>query len=208
VPATGGARGWGAGALVGLAVLLMVVAGAAALLFAGGDDGERTAGSGGREPTATAEATAKPEKTAKADKTPTAEPTATATAEPTATATAEPTAAPGNNGNGNGGNGGGGGGKKLGNDAAALQLQAYNFNEAGRPADALPYARRAVQLCEGSTAVSPCAYALYEYARALRGTGDPEAAIQVLEERQQRFPGDQAETVQAELDAARADAGG
>ena len=48
--------------------------------------------------------------------------------------------------------------------------------------------QKAVKRCEGSTAVSPCAYALFEYAKALRLTGNPQAAIAVLEERKQRFP--------------------
>jgi hypothetical protein len=64
-----------------------------------------------------------------------------------------------------------------------------------------------VRLCQGSTEVSPCAYALFEYARALRGTRDPAAAVQVLEERLQRFPDDQRATVEKELEAARAEAG-
>ena len=74
---------------------------------------------------------------------------------------------------------------------AALQLRAFELNNAGDPQQALPFAQKAVQLCEGSDAVSPCAYALYEYAKALRLTGDPTAAIAALEERKQRFPGNQ-----------------
>ena len=61
--------------------------------------------------------------------------------------------------------------------------------------------------CAGSTAVSPCAYALFEYAKALRLTGDPASAVAVLEERIQRFPDNQPGTVQAELQRARAAAG-
>jgi hypothetical protein len=55
--------------------------------------------------------------------------------------------------------------------------------------------------------VSPCAYALYEYARALRLTGDPSGAIAALEERKRRFPGDQAKAVERELALARKAAG-
>jgi hypothetical protein len=89
-----------------------------------------------------------------------------------------------------------------GNDAVALQRQAFELNNAGQPEQALPVARKAVELCKGSSQVSPCAYALYEYARALRLTGDPQAAIDVLHERQQRFPNDQPKAVDKEIKAA------
>ena len=69
------------------------------------------------------------------------------------------------------------------------------------------YAQKAVELCQGSDAVDPCAYALYEYARALRMTGDPEGAIAALEERKQRFPDDQPDAVERELALAREAAG-
>ena len=69
-------------------------------------------------------------------------------------------------------------------------------------------AQRAVQLCQGSTQVNPCAYALFEYARSLRLTGDAQQAVSVLEERLQRFPDDQRSTVQAELRRARRDLNG
>ena len=95
-----------------------------------------------------------------------------------------------------------------GNDPAALQLEAFRLNQAGQGEQALPIAARAVELCTGSTAVNPCAYALFEYARALRMTGDPERAIAVLEERKQRFPDDQPAAVEAELQRARAAVGG
>jgi eukaryotic-like serine/threonine-protein kinase len=182
----------GPAALIALAALLLVVAGAVALM-SGGDGDPRT------EPRSTPEPTA----TASPDETQESEP------EPTATATAVPTEDPSppdegpNNGNGKG-KGQGQGSAATGDDAAALQLQAYNLNQAGQPEQALPLAQRAVELCEGSTAVSPCAYALFEYARALRMTGDPESAIAVLEERQQRFPDDQPEAVESELQRARA----
>ncbi|HWT23578.1 MAG TPA: tetratricopeptide repeat protein, partial [Solirubrobacteraceae bacterium] len=123
------------------------------------------------------------------------EPTPEATPEPTP----EPTATP---------SGGGGGGGASGGNPAALQVQAFNLNNQGRYAEALPVAQRAVELCQGSTQVSPCAYALYEYARALRLTGDPQQAVAVLEERLQRFPDDQRATVEAELRRARRAAAG
>jgi tRNA A-37 threonylcarbamoyl transferase component Bud32 len=184
----GSRRGWGAGALIALAALLLIAAGAAALMTGGGDD-----------PPARDEprASATPQETATPDEsTPTPEPTA----EPTASATAEPQAEKPD--------------KKpkkrngaAGDDPAQLQLQAYELNDAGQPQQALPLARKAVQLCEGSTDVNPCAYALFEYAKALRLTGDPQGAIAALEERKQRFPDNQPGAVDKELALAREAAG-
>ena len=94
-----------------------------------------------------------------------------------------------------------------GDDPAALQLQAFNLNNAGQPEQALPLAQKAVELCAGSTAVSPCAFALYEHARALLATGDPGGAIAALEERKQRFPDNQPGAVEKLLAAARKAAG-
>ena len=94
-----------------------------------------------------------------------------------------------------------------GDDPSALQLRAFELNNAGDPQQALAFAQKAVQLCQGSDAVSPCAYALYEYAKALRLTGDPTAAIAALEERKQRFPGNQPDAVEKELALAREAAG-
>ena len=200
----GGRPGRGAGPLIALAAAVLLIAAAALLLTrGGGDDGSPNPAA---DSTPTPDATAKPEKTAKPDKTATPEPTPEETATPAPTPEATATPEPANNGNGNGN--GNGRLKKLGNDPAALQLEAYNRNQAGDPAGALPYAQRAVELCQGSGEVSPCAYALFEYARALRGTGDSATAVQVLEERLQRFPDDQRATVEQELKEARAEAGG
>ncbi len=192
-PARAGAaprRGWGAGAVVALAALLLVVAGAIALL-SGGDD-------------------PKPDGNARQQQTPTATPDATRTPEETATPSPEPTetAAPAPEEQPDSGKAKGKEKKSSvsGDDPAALQVQAFNLNNAGQSQDALPYARKAVQLCEGSTEIT-CAYALFEYARALRMTGDPEGAIAALEERQQRFPDDQPAAVEQELQRARAAAG-
>jgi serine/threonine-protein kinase len=186
-------RGFGAGALIALAALLLIVAGAVALTTGGDDDPGQTAE---REPTATATAT--PDATRTPEETATAEPTAEATPEPTAEATPEPTPEPD---------------EKVktgvpGNDPTQLQLQAFELNNAGDHEQALKYAEKAVRRCEGSTAVSPCAYALFEYAKALRLTGNPQAAIAALEERQQRFPDNQPAAVEQELALAREAAGG
>jgi serine/threonine-protein kinase len=182
-------RGWGAGAVVALAALLLVVAGAVALVSGGGDP--------------------EPGGTARQQQTPTATPEATSTpAEETPTATPEP-AAPSQDGT-PGKSKAKGKDKKsaaAGEDPAALQVQAFNLNNAGKPQDALPYAQKAVELCKGSDAVDPCAYALFEYARALRMTGDPQGAIAALEERMQRFAGDQPQAVERELALAHEAAG-
>ena len=55
--------------------------------------------------------------------------------------------------------------------------------------------------------MSPCGYALFELAKAQRGSGDPKSAIKTLEERQRRYPTDQKAAVDAELKKAKADAG-
>jgi eukaryotic-like serine/threonine-protein kinase len=193
-------RGWGAGALVAIAALLLVAAGAVALLTR--DDGSppRDDQTAQREPdrTSTPDATQTPDATKTPKPTPTEAPataTPTATPEPTQTPPPEDQSRP---------QGGGQGG---GNDPSALQLRAFQLNNAGDPQQALKFARKAVTLCEGSDAVSPCAYALYEYARALRLSGDPAGAIPVLEERMRRFPDNQRGTVEQELARAREAAG-
>jgi hypothetical protein len=190
-------RGWGVGALLGLAALLLLVAGAVALMSGGGDDPGTERGARD-EP----RATATPGETATPEQTETATPDATA--EPPPPEEQQP-------GNGNGKGKGKGKEKKsdevAGGDAGALQLQAYELNNSGRPDEALGYAEQAVELCKGSNAVSPCAYALFEYARALRMTGKPDEAIKVLEERQERFPDDQPDAVERELALAREAAG-
>jgi serine/threonine protein kinase len=191
-------RSWGAGAWIALAALLLVVAGAVALVTSGGDDDPQGDPTAQREPerTRTPDATSTPTATPTAEE-PTATPTPTPTQEPTQTPapTEEPkkpkkdkAAAPGN-------------------DPTALQLQAFELNNAGDHQQALVFAQKAVQLCEGSDAVSPCAYALFEYAKALRLTGNPTAAIAALEERKQRFPGNQPGEVEKELALAREAAG-
>jgi tetratricopeptide (TPR) repeat protein len=189
-------RGWGAGALVALAALLLVVAGGFALLTMGDDPNDDPTAQREPQPTATAEATRTAEET----------PTATATEEPTATATPSPTEQPAQTGPP----------EKPekekeekpdkdapGNDPTALQLQAFELNNAGDPEQALAYAQKAVRLCEGSNAVDPCAYALFEYAKALRLTGNSAEAIAALEERKQRFPDNQPGAVEEELALAR-----
>ena len=176
-------RGWSLGALVAVAALLLLVAGAVALMSGGDDPG--TQQSAGDEPTATAT----PERTAT--------PEATATEEPTAEPTEEPTQEP--TPEGDRGAAGRGGRRRRRAPAPGIRAQPGRRPRAG----ALPVAARAVELCQGSNELSPCAYALFEYARALRLTGDPQSAIAVLEERKQRFPGDQPQAINEELRLAR-----
>ncbi len=182
-------------ALIAVAALLLVAAGAVALISTGSDDPKAKQ---------TAEPSGTPDKTSTPDATKTPKPTATpetaATAAPAASATPaaskpkkpkQPQQPPG----------------VTGTDPAALQLQAFNLNNAGQPAQALPYAQRAVELCGDSTDVR-CAYALYEYAKALLGTGDSNGAIAALEERKRRFPDNQPGAVEQLLAAAREAGGG
>ncbi len=189
----------GAFLVVALVALVALCGGAAALLLGGGDDGSGGREQAQREParTATPDATRTREPTPEPTKT--AEPTATATPTPTPTPTPSPTPEPTEEPS----TGGGG----SGNDPTALQLRAFELNNSGDAGQALTFARKAVRLCEGSSAVDPCAYALFEYARALRLSGDPQGAIAALQERQQRFPDNQPGAVAQELARARADAG-
>jgi serine/threonine protein kinase len=181
--------GPGAGAIAAGVVGLLLLAVLAFALLGGGDGGD---GDGGQ--------TAKKTATPQAEKKETATPTATAqkTAEPTATPTATPTETPDEPA----------GNEPAGNNPSQLQLQAFNLNKAGKSEEALLVAQKAVRLgCKGNASVSPCGYALFELAKAQRGTGDPAAAVKTLEERLQRFPDDQRASVEAELKKAKADAG-
>jgi eukaryotic-like serine/threonine-protein kinase len=174
--------GPGAGVLVaGLLAVLAAAVLAFALLSGGDGNGERSPSRSTPTPQAT-----------KATATPTAEQTQTTT--PTATATPTPAQPAGN--------------EPAGKNARKLQLQAFDLNNAGRSEEALPVAQKAVKLgCKGSAPVNPCGYALFELARAQRGSGDPEGAIKTLEERQRRYPGDQKAAVDTEMNRAKQDAG-
>ena len=184
-------RGPGRGLWLALALgaALLAIVLAASALSGGDEDGERTAG-GNAEPTATATATPTAEKTA--------EPT------PTAAATQEPApVTPQGSGNGKGK----AKGKAKKGDPSALNAQGFALMNQGNYEGAIEPLQQAVDNCEGSTAVDPCAYALYNLGASLRRAGRPEEAIPVLEERLERFGSNQRATVQKELDAAKADAG-
>jgi serine/threonine protein kinase len=184
VPAPG-ARSGGPGrgtALAALAGVLLLAILALVLLGGGGgsDKGDRTAGSPSNSKSYST-------------------PTPTAKAKPTSTPAALQTPAPAPVPAGS---------EPPGNDPRQLQSQAFDLNKAGKPGEALPFAKKAVRLCEGSTDVDPCGYALFEYAKALRLTGNPQEAVTVLQERLRRFPDNQRSTVEAELAEAQAAAGG
>ncbi len=87
-----------------------------------------------------------------------------------------------------------------------LSTQGYLLTQDGRAAEALPMLEQAVALFPPDSTELEYAYALFNYAQALRLTGNPEAAIPLLEKRLS-FSDNQRSTVEAELEAARAAAG-
>ncbi len=186
-----------------LAALLGLVALGAIVIASGGgggDDGDQAA----QTRTEPREA----ERTPEATKEPTAEPTAEATAEPTAEATPTPTPTPTPTAEaGSGGSGSGSGGAPDEGAARRLNDDGFSRLRAGDAAGAVGPLQQAYQACQGSTAVDPCAYTLFNYARALRLSGNPAQAVPILEERKRRFPADQPGEVNAELARARAAAG-
>jgi tetratricopeptide (TPR) repeat protein/predicted Ser/Thr protein kinase len=89
-----------------------------------------------------------------------------------------------------------------GTAGSQLNDEGYSLIQQGRYAEAIPVLRTAVaSFGEGTTDIN-FAYALFNLGHALRMAGHPEEAIPILEQRLE-IP-DQTETVQAELDAARA----
>jgi serine/threonine-protein kinase len=175
------------------ALLLLAVAGFALLGGNGGDPAKRHVATKPKHTaTPTPKATAKPKHTATPTATSTATPTPTPT--PTATARATPTATP----------------TKAPAPASAgpsaLERQGHSLLAAGRAQDAVPVLARAVAACRSSTAVDPCAYAMYDYADALVRSGRPADAIPVLQERLRRFH-NQDGTVRALLAKAQQAAG-
>jgi eukaryotic-like serine/threonine-protein kinase len=181
--------GPGTGALLAAVVAALVIVVIGVLLLRGGSGNDDSGNQASDRSTPTATATPKQEKE---KETPTATPEKTETPEPTPTATQTPAPAAG---------------KPKGN-AADLQLQAYNLNNAGKSQEALPVAQEAVKKgCKGNAPVSPCGYALYELARAQLATGDAQGAIQSLETRLDRYPDDQRGEVESLLNRAKRQAG-
>ena len=90
-------------------------------------------------------------------------------------------------------------------DAAGIQADAHRKLQAGDYGGAASKLQGLVNRCPVAV-TDPCAYAWFDLGYALRRAGDPSAAVPVLEHRLQNP--DQRGTVQAELDAARAEAQG
>jgi eukaryotic-like serine/threonine-protein kinase len=90
-------------------------------------------------------------------------------------------------------------------DPVALNDEGYALLQAGAYDDAIPLLERAVAAFPEGSQELTYAYALYNLGRALRLAGRADEAVPILERRLQ-IP-NQTETVQRELDAARAAAG-
>jgi tetratricopeptide (TPR) repeat protein len=139
---------------------------------------------------------AAPRATAKAKATPTAaQETPAAQATPTAAATTEAPPAPA--------------GGTL-SAARKLHNQGFAANNAGDFTRAISVEQQALEICKQADEqpLDPCGYALFELGRGLNGSGNPQAAIAVLEARLDRYGDNTAGDVQRELDAARAASGG
>jgi serine/threonine-protein kinase len=122
------------------------------------------------------------------------QPEAQATPTPAATATAAPTQAP----------------AAATGDPGALNDQGFALMRRGDYAGAVPILEQAVNACGDSTSLT-CAYATFNYGSSLNRSGNPGAAIPVLQRRLDRWPDNQPDTVRAELaracDAAGRDCG-
>ncbi|MGI8461276.1 MAG: protein kinase domain-containing protein [Solirubrobacterales bacterium] len=90
-------------------------------------------------------------------------------------------------------------------DPAALNDEGFALLQEGRAEEAIVPLQRAVDSFPEGTTDLTYAFALFNLGSALRAAGRPEEAIPVLEQRLE-IP-NQTETVQRELDLARADAG-
>ena len=176
--ATGPGAGRMRALVVGLAALVVAAVATIALASGDGDDGgERQA--------------AKDAPAAKEPTTTTTEEVSTTTATTTASATATtppPESAPSGDG-----------------DAAqgiALNNEGYALLQQGDVAGALPKLRKSVASFPSDSTQIDYAYALFNYAQALRLSGDPEAAIPLLEKRLS-FSDFKLDEVKAELAASR-----
>jgi hypothetical protein len=166
------------GLIAGLAALLLLTGAGLAAVLGGGGDESQKQAA---KPETTAAKKPQQRKT-------TEEPAATAASpapEPVAEPAAPPTEAPA--------------------DAAGIQAAAHQQLAAGDYAGAVEQLRGLVDRCPVAV-TDPCAYAWFDYGYSLRRTGDPAGAVAALEQRLQNP--DQADTVQAELDAAKADLNG
>ena len=172
-------RRWGP-VVAAIALLLLVGVAAALILTAGdGPEDERA------EPTPTATETAVPDE-------PTPEATPEATPEPTEAPTVEPPPTPTPE-------------AEQPDPAAAAQLNNEGFAlfPEERYEEAVAPLAQAYELCQGSSQLDPCGFATFNYGAALNRSGDPEAAIPILEERMARFGDNEGGDVARELRAAR-----
>jgi eukaryotic-like serine/threonine-protein kinase len=179
--------------LAGVAGLLLIalVGGVIALASNGGGDNQ----SGNHTPRA--QRTADPKKTATPDKTAKASPTDTPSPSPSPSPTATGTAAPEQTASG---------APDL-KQAAALQLAGYRARQAGDYATALEKSKAALAACGNVHQLSPCGYALYEEGVALNRSGNPAAAIPVLQQRLDQYGDDDRGSVAKELRDAQQRAG-
>jgi serine/threonine-protein kinase len=92
-------------------------------------------------------------------------------------------------------------------EGARLDAEAYGLIQQERYAEAVPIARQAVASFPEDDQSANYAFALFNLGTALNRSGSPDEAIPFLEKRLS-FSDDRPETVQAELDDARANAGG
>ncbi|HEU5252705.1 MAG TPA: protein kinase [Solirubrobacterales bacterium] len=176
---------WGAAAAL---VAFLVAIGAIALVALGGNDSEPGRGSQQADGSKAATQQDRPGSESTTAATPAPEPEATSEPEPEATSEPEPASEATD--------------PALG---ASLNDQGFELIEAGEYEAAVPVLEEAVgSFPEGSEDLS-YAYALFNLGNALRLSGRPEEAIPVLEKRLE-IP-NQTGTVEAELEAARADAG-
>ena len=180
--------------MAGALLLAAIVAIVLASTNGGGDDetpvADRTPATAENRPATKKKAKKKPAPAA-----PAAEATTEPTAEPTpeAQATEEPAAeAPsGNTPTGS---------------PSRINDQGWRLYQQGNYADAVPYFRGAVQGCGGSGELV-CQYALYNLGSSLHRSGNSKEGIPYLKERWQKYPGNQRDVVQRELEAACAAAG-
>jgi serine/threonine-protein kinase len=180
---SGGSGRSGSGRLIVGGLIALVLVAVAAIALASGGDGENASGgkeSGDRQ----------------ASRTTTEAPPSTATTTSTVTETADAppsVAAPA-----------GGGDSARGIE---LNNEGYALLQAGDVAGALPKLRQAVASFPDDTTEIDYAYALFNYAHALRLSGDPAAAIPLLEKRL-AISDFKVDEVRAELEAAQQAAGG
>ncbi len=177
--------------LAGVAgLLVLAVVGVVALASrGGGGGGDDPSGSDAPRAQHTAEAT----KTASPDKTTTPSPTNSPSPSPAPTDTPAPDQTVS-------------GAPDL-KQAAALQLEGFNARRAGDYPTALEKARAALAACGDAHQLSPCGYALYEEGVALNRSGDPAAAIPLLQQRLDQYGDDGSGSVAKELRDAQRRAG-